>query len=146
MNKLNLLWILILLLTATAFAESKVCYTNKECEFITTVFDGLNGYYDADEVNTTLISDDGTIIFENITMSKTQTGIYAYNYTINESGTYLRYNIIDGIIYPDSDEEIVVEDFSNEEVAGLSIGNTLAIYMFLGIIIFAIIIFSIVKK
>jgi len=143
MNKLILNIIMgILLLSSLSFAESKVCYTEEPCNFLSVIYNTTENYYNATNVINSLVNQNGTVIYEDKDMNEIDTGRYSYNYTIEEAGTYLRETIYDDIYK--STEEIIVEDFSTEDSVGMSISNSNLLY----ILIFGLLIgiFIYIKK
>ena len=91
-----------------------ICYADTSCEFVSVSYNG-SGYHGATEVRTTLMDINGTLIFENKTMTEISTGIYYYNYTINQSGLYIRETTFDEVYI--TSEQVIVEDYSSVDIA-----------------------------
>jgi len=143
MNKILFVGILVLVLSSVVYAENKVCYTDRDCEFISVAYNGTGSYYDASSVLTTLVSSNGTVVFANESMTKISTGQFSFNYTIENKGSYIRESVYDGVYY--ASEEIVVEDFSNEDSVGMSSSNNMLI-MVLFLFLIGLFVMTIIKK
>jgi len=101
-----------MMLSSFAFAESKVCYVNESCSFISNIFESSTSYYDVKNATTSLKATNGTYLIQNQSMTKISTGTFTYNYNFNSSETFVRETIYDNL-YIGTEEIIVREDTSS---------------------------------
>lgn len=118
MKNLKLLLVFVLLtiaLSTSAFssADTKTCYINETCYFISDIFNTTEMYYDANNATTSFYAQDGTTLINDASMTKIGTGKFVYSYNFTENNTFLRETHFDNKYY--GTEEVDVRKYHSKE-------------------------------
>jgi hypothetical protein len=109
MKRINLLWILALLLLSFASA-SDGCFVNENCTWWATITSGAE-LYDVDSATLTIVNPTGNIVATSEAMTEVQIGTFIYQYSHNLTGNYLGYTqfIKDGLVVSTASQSLQVK-------------------------------------